>query len=131
MEYPQVALDFMNRDHAEFVSLRNSLIALLEGAVPDAEVDVLLTELLVHTKHHFAEEERQMQATHFPPYRMHKMEHDRVIADMELHGANWMAGRDRNELKDWLESDVATWFVNHVSTMDMVTAHFIKAQSKV
>jgi len=131
MEYPQVALDFMNRDHAEFVSLRNSLIAFLGGNSPDAEVDALLTELLAHTKHHFAEEERQMQATHFPPYRMHKMEHDRVIADMELHGTNWMTGRDRNELKDWLENDVATWFVNHVSTMDMVTAHFITAQAKV
>ncbi|MDH2917283.1 MAG: hypothetical protein PXX77_10470, partial [Gallionella sp.] len=67
-------------------------------------------------------------ATHFPPYRMHKMEHDRVIADMELHGANWINGRDRNELKNWLENDVATWFVNHVSTMDYVTAGFIASR---
>ncbi|MDH2917282.1 MAG: hypothetical protein PXX77_10465, partial [Gallionella sp.] len=67
MEYPQVALEFMNRDHAEFVSLRDSLIALLREADTDTGVDVLLTELLTHTRHHFAEEERQMQATHFPP----------------------------------------------------------------
>ncbi len=130
MDYPQVALEFMNRDHAEFVTLVENVLDLLSVPSSEAAVDVKLSWLLAHTRHHFAEEERQMQATHFPPYRMHKMEHDRVLADMERHIADWLGGRDKLAIKNWLENDVAGWLVNHVGTMDFVTAGFIAAQKK-
>ncbi len=57
LDYPQVALDFMNRDHAEFVALRDKLLDLLSVQIPEDKVDTLLDELLEHTRHHFAEEE--------------------------------------------------------------------------
>ncbi len=130
LDYPQVELAFMNRDHAEFVALRDRLLALLSAQAPAAEVDTLLDELLVHTRHHFAEENRLMQETGFPPYPMHKGEHDRVLDDMETHVARWKAGRDTKALSDWLEVGLVDWFVSHVSTMDFITARFIKAQGK-
>jgi hemerythrin len=128
LDYPQVALDFMNRDHAEFVGLRAQLLELLATAAPDARVDKLLADLLEHTRHHFAEEERLMQEVRFPPYPVHKGEHDNVLADMAAKVEHWKQGHDAAALRKWLERDVGDWFVNHVSTMDFVTAGFIKAQ---
>lgn len=128
IDYPQVALDFMNRDHAEFVALREKLLASLAQPATDAEVDALLAQLLQHTRHHFAEEQRLMQETQFPPYPMHKMEHDRVLEDMQTRVAQWQQHRDAAALKDYLENALIDWFVNHVSTMDFVTARFIASQ---
>lgn len=128
LEYPQVALDFMNRDHAEFVALREKLLALLAQQNVGTKVNALLDELLEHTRHHFAEEERQMQETRFPPYHMHKGEHDRVLADLAGRVAHWQQGRDVASLRDFTEGALADWFVNHVNTMDFVTARFIASQ---
>jgi len=130
LDYPQVAMDFMNRDHAEFIALRARLLGLLSIPAAENDLDSLFRELFEHTKHHFAEEERLMQETHFPPYRMHKMEHDRVLADMELHFNGWLEGRDKTALQNWIQNDVDSWFVNHVSTMDFVTAGFIATKQK-
>lgn len=131
LNYPQVALAFMNRDHAEFVAMHAGLLRLLDTAPTAANVDEALHTLHSHTRHHFAEEERLMLSTHFPPYRMHQSEHMRVLADMEARRTAWLNTHDALALKQWLQKDVATWFVNHVSTMDLVTAQFIAAQTKV
>jgi hemerythrin len=130
LNYPQVSQEFMNRDHAEFVAIRARLLELLAAPSPDAGVDKLLDELLTHTRHHFAEEERLMQETRFPPYPVHKGEHDNVLADMATRMERWNQNRDPVVLAEWLDRDVADWFVNHVSSMDFVTAAFIGMKQK-
>jgi hemerythrin len=121
----------MNRDHAEFVALRTGLLTQLDAQSPETALDGMLDELLEHTRHHFAEEERHMQETRFPPSPVHKGEHDAVLADMAAKIAYWKQGRNRDDLRDWLEGPVGEWFVNHVATMDFVTAGFIEAQRGV
>ncbi len=128
--YPQVALEFMNRDHAEFVAMRDQLLDLISTQTPENDVDTRLDELLAHTRHHFAEEERLMQETRFPPYAMHKGEHDHVLADLSAHIDRWKQGRDVVALRDWLDKEVGTWFVTHVSTMDLVTAGYMAMKQK-
>jgi hemerythrin len=129
LTYPQVALDFMNHDHAEFAKTREALLQLLtEGAVPEA-VDSLLDKLVSHTQQHFADEEQAMQAGHFPPYPMHKMEHDRLLAEVSRRVNDWKQGRDARVLRSFLEFALAEWFVNHVGMMDFVTARFIANQN--
>ncbi|MFZ2162970.1 MAG: hemerythrin family protein [Sideroxyarcus sp.] len=130
LNYPQVALDFMNRDHAEFVAMRGQLMSLIAAQTPKNDVDTLLDELLAHTRDHFAEEEQLMLESQFPPYAMHKNEHEQVLADMSAHIERWKHGRDIVALRDWLDKAVGDWFVTHIGTMDLVTAGFIKAQNK-
>jgi hemerythrin len=127
MDYPQVALDFMNRDHAEFVALREKLLSILASGSPNDTVDTSLNELLDHTQHHFAEEERLMHEVNFPPFPMHKGEHDAVLADMSARVTSWKQDRDAKSLREWLDKNVGDWFVNHVSSMDFVTARFISS----
>ena len=122
--YPQVALDFMNRDHAEFAALRQKLLDLLAGEVSNTAVDDALADLGEHTRRHFAEEEQVMRETGFPVYEIHKGEHERVLADIEAQVERWMLGRDAQALRDWLDRAVGTWLVEHVSSMDFVTAAF-------
>jgi hemerythrin len=130
LDYPQLALDFMNRDHADFIAMRSRLLELIVERPQEAEVDTLLDELLDHTRHHFAEEERLMRDTRFPPYAMHKNEHDHVLAEMSAKIERWKQGRDGAALRDWLDQAVGNWFVTHVSTMDLVTAGFIEKKLK-
>jgi len=130
LNYPQVALDFLNRDHAEFVAMREKLLGQLSSQAPATEVDTLLDGLLEHTRRHFAEEERLMLETRFPPYAMHKGEHDHVLAEMSAHIERWKQERDAAALRNWLEKAVGDWFVTHVGTMDLVTAGYIKQKQK-
>ncbi|MDD2684771.1 MAG: hemerythrin family protein [Gallionella sp.] len=127
MEYPQVALDFMNRDHADFVTMHTALLAALDANAASAELALQLETLIAHTRHHFAEEERQMQSTGFPPYAMHKGEHERVLAQMEQQLQDWRNDPQPAVLRQWLAVTVKEWFINHVSTMDLITARFIAA----
>ena len=128
-EYAKVALNFMNRDHAEFVTLCEQLIHALQDSPEPNKVDRLLDQLVAHTRHHFAEEERQMQDTQFPPYPMHKAAHDRVLNALEEHITQWRSDRDAAQLCAVIENTLNGWFVDHVNSMDFVTARFI-AQAK-
>ncbi|KAF0166444.1 MAG: hemerythrin [Rhodocyclaceae bacterium] len=125
--YPQVALDFMNRDHEEFAALRGKLLDLIDSGTADA-IDGLLDELQRHTVRHFADEEKAMQEAGFPVYAVHKGEHDAVLVDMAARIEGWRRERDIAVLRDWLDAAVGEWFVSHVSSMDTVTAGFIAAQ---
>jgi hemerythrin len=42
----------------------------------------------------------------------------------------WKVARDAKDLSNWLEHAVRDWFVNHVSSMDFVTAAYIQARSE-
>ena len=130
LDYPQVALEFMNLDHAEFVALRDKLLVLLQSQPSDNEVNSLLDELFEHTRRHFAEEERLMLETGFPPYPVHKGEHDQVLANMTAQLERWKYGRDAAATRDWLDKAVGDWFITHVGTMDLVTAGFIEMKQK-
>ncbi|GAB5605047.1 bacteriohemerythrin [Sideroxyarcus sp. TK5] len=127
LNYPRVAIDFMNNDHAEFVALRKHLLDLLHTGADHAQVDAMLDHLLEHTRLHFAEEEQLMLSVKFPPYPMHKGEHDKVLDDMAARVEAWRTARNVTALSDWLEHAVRDWFVNHVSSMDFVTAAYIQA----
>lgn len=123
--YPQVALDFMNRDHAEFVALLGRIDQALATGTP---ADALLDELMTHTRHHFAEEEAAMREAGFPAYPIHQGEHERVLGLLAERLAAWRSQPDADALRTWLAADVTDWFTGHVSSMDMVTAGFIAAR---
>lgn len=127
---PQLALEFMNRDHAEFVVLRDRLLGLLTAKAPDEQLGSALHDLVEHTRQHFAAEESVMQEARFPAYTVHKGEHDTVLADMSAQVARWHQGRDNEALRNWVDQAVGDWFLSHIGSMDFVTAQFIDMQRK-
>jgi hemerythrin len=118
----------MNRDHAAFAEAWRALVAMVDAQAAAPAITNALDELIAHTREHFAEEEQWMQRHGFPPYPVHRAEHERVLADMAAEAAAWHQGGNTAELLTWLTAGVAPWFLDHLRTMDFVTAQFIAAQ---
>ncbi|WP_299198091.1 hemerythrin family protein [uncultured Amphritea sp.] len=129
-QIPTVGLDFMNHDHAEAVSQINRLDQLLRQAgtgdiAAEKQVEAVLTEIHEHSKSHFAREEAEMLRVDFPAYECHKGEHERVLAELVQVLQRWQQNSDIESLQGYLNSTLCRWLINHVSTMDSVTAMFV------
>ena len=124
---PEVALPAMNRVHAEELALLERLARTLEAG-DEAGIDALLAEFSEHMEAHFAGEERRMEQAAFPPYPMHRAEHDRLRAELSEVRERWARERDPEVLARWFFGDYCDWLETHVATMDHVTAAFLAAR---
>lgn len=122
---PRVAVDFMNEDHRHFTDITNRLEALLDDEDSAAEaITAQLEQLLEHCREHFGREEKQMLLYVFPPYLVHKGEHERVLAELESVVARWRQSQERDPVIRYVGL-LPEWFAGHIATMDTVTANYI------
>jgi hemerythrin-like metal-binding protein len=95
---------------------------LLDTQAPEAEIDAQLQALQRHLQQQFAAEEQAMQAANFPAIAEHKKHHDHSLGKLAHRIAQWQQAHDRKSLLDYLENELAEWFVSHVNIRDYVTA---------
>jgi len=130
---PQVALTFMNDDHREEAQRLNDLAAAVKGhqggKVPVETVLHRMEALYEHTQEHFAREEEAMQKARFPPFPMHKAEHDRVLEEMESEETHFRETGDTARLWKYVAEGVPAWFTSHIQSMDQATAAFISGRA--
>lgn len=128
-----VAVEWMNRDHADALQLIRTLGEVAEaarlGERTHSDVDRALGELAEHSRRHFHHEEREMRRTGFPPYEIHRQEHERLLSIFAQTVAQWQSDRDAEALARWVRVALAPWLVEHVQTLDAVTAAWIEGQS--
>jgi hemerythrin len=128
---PQVAVGFMNEDHREEARLLNAVTAaltsLLDGKGGRPEVTRAWRALEQHTRAHFAREERAMAQTRFPPFEVHRAEHELVLAAMEAELKAFEEDGEAERLARYVESAMPDWLRRHIETMDYVTARFLAA----
>jgi hemerythrin len=62
-----------------------------------------------------------MQAKNFHATTGHKKHHDHALDKLAQRIAQWHSARDRKQLLDYLENELAEWFVSHVNIRDFVT----------
>lgn len=129
---PLVAEDFMNDVHYEDVNIINDLYEKLLNYI-DAETKENKNIVIDayqnwydHTVSHFKGEEDKMIELNFPPYMMHKGEHEKCLEQMRQVLDYFIKNDDKEFLKSYLELDLINWLVNHIQTMDTVTAMFFK-----
>jgi len=133
-EIPQVAMAFMNDVHAEDVEIINDLYERIlaykqdAGEANAAAIDAQFERWYEHTLDHFEGEETKMLELNFPPYSMHKSEHDKALAQMENVYRGWKEKRDIRRLHEYITKDIPLWLSNHIQTMDTVTSMFFKQQ---
>jgi len=129
---PQVAVGFMNEDHREEARLLNAvtaaLTALRDGRGGRAEVTRAWRALEQHTRAHFAREERAMAQTDFPPFEVHRAEHELVLSAMEAELSAFEEVGEVARLARYVEIAMPAWFLRHIETMDFVTARFLAAR---
>jgi hemerythrin len=66
-----------------------------------------------------------MQQSGFPPYPVHKGEHERVLAELAGEGRTFGQTGDADRLWAYVSRAVPAWFTNHIMTMDLMTARFV------
>jgi hemerythrin len=98
------------------------------GKVPVETVLHRLEALFQHTQEHFGREEEAMRQAAFPPYAIHKGEHDRVLEEMESEETHFRETGDTGRLWTYVSGSVPAWFVGHIQSMDAVTAQFVAAR---
>ena len=126
-DIPRVAVESMNATHAEEVALLRDLLSALE-ADDVARVAELAATFAAHVEEHFAREERLMEQHGFPPYPIHKSEHDRMRPLVAEHCAGVGSADGRVALLRFIREEFLPWLTSHVATMDTATAHFLAMQ---
>jgi hemerythrin len=130
IELPKLPVAFMNEDHAHAEALWREMVAALAGYPAHREpLANACRAFLEHSRAHFGREEDAMQQHAFPPYPVHKAEHDRVLAMLAELTAATESGADADHLRRAIEQDIPTWLVQHVASMDTVTARWIAAHT--
>ncbi|NVJ52046.1 MAG: hemerythrin family protein [Campylobacteraceae bacterium] len=131
-DLPLVAEEFMNDVHYEDVDIINDLyeklLNYMETETKENKIIVIdaFQEWYDHTVSHFKGEEDKMLELNFPPYMMHKSEHERCLEQMRQVLDYFIKNNDKEFLKSYLETDLLNWLINHIQTMDTVTAMFFK-----
>jgi hemerythrin len=128
-QIPLVALEVMNQVHREEVGMVNQLGSLLiDGLQAEPDIEAITQSVVVwidHTREHFAGENSMMRVHGFPPYLVHKGEHDQVLLRLEQLQRQWLENYNLQALADYLFIEWRNWFDHHVNSMDTVTAQFL------
>jgi hemerythrin len=107
----------IDADHKKLCDLINLLNELAENGGTPPVVDTALKQMIVFTKTHFSREETLMRKTAYPQIIPHKIEHDRLLKQMDDFEANYASG------KFGLSQDtiifLRTWLCEHVLETDM------------
>jgi hemerythrin len=133
-DLPLVAMDFMNDTHFEDVEIINELYKdILEYEKEQNEstqkiFETRYKEWIIHTQNHFEAEEIQMREKGFFAYECHKNEHNLNLSEIKQLFNNFQETKNISELKEYFENNLVSWLVNHIQTMDTVTAMFLKTE---
>jgi hemerythrin len=123
-ELPMVAVAGMNDTHLEEMILINKISEAI-AQKDEAKVTELMEALLEHTIVHFSGEEAMMREKRFPPYPMHKGEHDRALGELSAQLKLWKKHHDLALLSRYIDGTLPQWVVQHIRTMDTATANFL------
>jgi len=130
---PQVDLEFMNAEHRKAFDDANEIKRLLEIAKTDLSsveksIDQCLDKLLADTVNHFHLEEKYMEEYQFPAREQHRHEHQQFLRNMNIECRLWQSDHNlaaARRLERYVEEDFPHWLVNHIVTVDTVTASYI------
>jgi hemerythrin-like metal-binding protein len=119
-----LGVEAMDVTHREFVDLVNAL-----GASGQTRFAELFTELVAHTRAHFAAEEEMMERSGFPSTAEHRSEHARVLGEMERFVDSLARGRSRLA-RSYVTEQIPEWFALHAATMDSALAAHLKGSTR-
>jgi hemerythrin-like metal-binding protein len=120
--YLQLGIPDMDIVHAEFAALVNRV-----AAAQGKEFTDLFSQLLAHTRAHFAAEEELMRRTEFPGRQEHVAEHGRVLGEMERFADRLAAGKTIFA-RAYIEDRIPDWFALHTQTLDYALATYLRAK---
>ena len=133
-KFPMVDMDSMNEVHKDDIKIINDLNDLIEEYTQNEsqelfeKLDAKYQEWLEHSIEHFSSEEKLMQEKKFPAFAIHKQEHDSVLSAMKNIQEDLRKTQSAAGVKNFVQNGLVRWLVNHVQTMDTVTARFVSGK---
>ncbi len=125
-QLPMVAMASMNDTHLEDIIIINRLSVAVENK-DTVLTNSILKELIEHTITHFSGEEEMMREKNFPPYLVHKGEHDRVLKELKAIAQGFaQSDGDFQLVMAYVDGSLIPWLINHIQTLDTVTAMFLE-----
>lgn len=106
----------VDRDHRELIEMLNQLHGALLGGAAGENVSGFLSGVSKRVADHFALEERLMQASAYPDYEAHKLEHQRLLEEI-VDIVERARGFD-SVAPDLLGVQLEEWFGAHFRTHD-------------
>jgi len=130
---PQVGLVFMQLEHDQIIHRLKGLEVLIVRLEAGESVTLQITNdiegMLEHTHSHFLREEENMERYHYLPRRGHKAAHDEFLAEMTTAHEQWGKTQNLSALKLYFLVQVPAWFMQHLNSMDLLTARFLASQN--
>jgi len=124
---PRVSYEGMNLVHEKEVEILNKLFQALKEGESNESIENLLEAFEEDLENHFSYEEDLMKRTGFFAYECHSGEHDRVRREVKEVINRWKEDKDNEALMKYFSETFKNWIVEHVLTMDTVTAQWINS----
>lgn len=124
-EIPKVAVNKMNEIHSEEIKIVNELYQKILDNGDLETIIALFDEFLKDVESHFSFEQSLMEKYNFFAYPIHRGEHDRVLYELKSLEKLLKEKNNIEAVKDYLEDNFKPWIINHVMTMDTVTAMYL------
>lgn len=112
-----VSNETIDQQHKHLLSLFKHTQTLLEEKVKTIEMLEVISELVVYSKYHFAEEETLMTASKYLGLEDHKKEHQDFINKVDQLKNN--VNKDPNALNKEIFTFLAEWILTHIQVTDM------------
>lgn len=125
----KVDLDFMNNEH----HAASEMMRVIKRDYNNNDVDAVIKGLLIlqeHSIEHFLHEEQAMRAHFYPPYKVHKQEHDRALMELDIIIKQLINHKDLAKVKGYVLHAMSNWFLQHMATMDRMAAQFIITEKR-
>lgn len=129
MRTPALGIERIDHDHqALFRELANLRAALRAGI--RSQTASTLAFVRAYVERHFAEEEREMLATGYPHYHVHRAAHGRLGREVRALEEEWARQGVTPALADSVLEAMAEWFEVHILELDAQLVRHLKATSR-
>jgi len=115
-----VGNQIIDTEHKKLVKLVNDFHNAMEQGRGNDVIGKVLNNLVIYTKEHFKHEEAEMQRIKYPKYLMHKLEHDKLIADVAQLQSSFTSGQSMLTIK--ISKFLQDWLVTHIMQSDKLLA---------
>jgi hemerythrin-like metal-binding protein len=127
MDSKSTGLERLDHDHQElFRQLSELRLALRSGL--HSEVAATLAFVRGYVDAHFEEEEREMLATGYPLYHVHRAAHGRLGREVRVLEAEWKREGVTPVLAASVLEALTAWFEQHVLELDALLVRHLRTR---
>ncbi len=128
MGTPVTGLDRIDLDHQDLFRQLAELRAALRAGIR-SEVTQTLAYVRSYVDSHFAREEREMIASGYPLFHVHRAAHGRLAREVRALEAEWSQSEVSPVLADSVLEALSEWFEVHIMELDAQLVRHLKARA--